>query len=192
MTQRTNKDIRDNYQKYLNFLQGYKECPDRLIYLSGIKGNHQTTRQTIVSVLHEESKVEIKLILESSIKDKRSYKFKLRAEVLTSEPYFRFDSDGPSHFNRSLDVPLAEQKIDTPHFNAFDQNGKSIAYHTETLNIEQEKKAILDDISLGMAHFCDEANLYCNTEHVEVSQFVSGELGIELDNLTPLDGIEYD
>ena len=192
MTQRTNKDIRDNYQKYLEFLQGYKECPFRLIYLSGVKGNHQTTRQTIVDVLHEESKENIKLILEASIRDKRSYKFKLRTEALSPEPYFRFDSDGPSHFNKSLDVPLVEKKIDTPHFNAFDQNGKSIAYRTEALSKEQEKKAILEDISLGMAHFCDEANLYCNTEHVEISQFVSGELGLDIENLTPLDGIEYD
>lgn len=189
---KTNKEVRDNYTKYQTLVSGYKDSSVRVIELTEIRKNHPNIRQRIILVNHEKDADEIKLIVESKIVDKRSYKFKLRAEKFTAEPYFRFDSDGVAHYNKSENVPLAEQKIDTPHFNAFNDKGKSIAYKTEVLKSVKESEAILNDISLGMAHYCDEANVYYQREYIEIAQVPSGELNLVLDNLTPLDGVDYE
>lgn len=190
--ERINKDIRDNYSKFQALTKGYKECSVKVVELSERRKNHPNTRQRIVNVTHEKEPDEIKLIVESKVIDKRSYKFKLQSVNFTAEPYFRFDSDGPSHYNRSLKVPLPDQKVDTPHFNSFDENGKSIAYKTEALNSKENVEAILSDIALGMAHYCDEANIFHQKGYIGVNQISSGELNLDLENMTPLDGAEYD
>lgn len=187
-----NKDIRDNYPKYDELVKGYKESSLKVIELSERRKNHPNTRQRIIEVTHEKHSEEIKLIVESKIEDKQSFKFKLRAEKFTAEPYFRFDSDGPAHYNKSEAIPLAEQKIDTPHFNAYNEKGKGIAYQTNALKSAAESAAILGDISLAMAHYCDEANLYFNKEYVEIAQVPFGEIDLDLDNLSPVDGVEYE
>lgn len=189
---KTNKDIRDNFAKYQELVSGQKESSVKVVELTEKRKNHPNTRQRIVDVVHEKHDDNIKLIVESKVEDKRSFKFKLRAEKFTSEPYFRFDSDGPSHYNKSEALPLAEQKIDTPHFNAYNEKGKGIAYRTNTLNSATESAAILGDISLAMAHYCDEANLYFKKEYVEITQVPSGEMDLDLDNLSPVDGVDYE
>jgi hypothetical protein len=192
MAIRINEKIRDEYQKYKELVKGYKDSSLKVIELSEKRKNHPNTRQRVVEVTHEKQIEEIYLIVESKVEDKRSFKFKLRATNFTREPYFRFDSDGVAHYNKSDAIPLSEQKIDTPHFNAFDENGKSIAYKTEALKSKGNSEAILNDISLGMAHYCDESNLYFGKQHIEIVQTPSGELDLGLDNLTPLDGVDYE
>jgi hypothetical protein len=187
-----NKEIRDNFNKYQDLVKGYKNCSFKMVELSEKRNNHPNTRQRVVNVKHEKFEDDIKLIIESKVEDKRSFKFKLRSSNLTQEPYFRFDSDGVAHYNKSENVPLPEQKIDTPHLNAFNEKGKCIAYKTSALKSQSESEAILNDISLGMAHYCDEANVYFEKEYIEIIQVPSDELDFEFDNLTPVDGVEYE
>ena len=135
----------------------------------------------------------IELIVESKVENKRDFKFKLRAPEYVGVPFFRFDSDGVAHYNRLPDVELPEQKVDTPHFHRYDSEGRNIAYKTESLIIDSEKEALMNDISLSMAHFCDESNTYYNNvKHIEVVQTPPNELDFERVNDNPTEGVDYD
>lgn len=192
MARKVISEIIADYSKYRLLVDGNKDCNMKVIELSRKRGNHPNSLIETINVKHESLVEDIELIVESKIDDKRSFKFKLRARGYMPEPYFRFDSDGRAHYNKSDDTPLEEQKIDTPHFNVYDENGKEYAYHSSALKKKENIEAIINDISLGMAHFCDESNTYFRTEHIEISQNPVGELGLELDNLTSLDGIAYE
>ena len=192
MGSKVNKEIRDNFQKYETLLKGNKNSAIQTITLNDVKQRHPNTRISTTHVQHEQVSENLELIVESKIVDKRSFKFKLRAPEYTGEPFFRFDSDGVAHYNRNPLVPLPEQKIDTPHFNAFDEKGKSIAYKTEPLKNPGQVEALLNDASLCMAHYCDEANVYCNKKYIEIMQTPTGELGFDLENMNPLDGVNYE
>ena len=193
MASRINKEIKANFPKYETLLKGKKNSTDKVITLNKVKKQHQNTLISSTGAKHIDTDEKLELIVESKIEDKRSFKFKLKAPDFSGEPFFRFDSDGASHFNRNPSIPLHEQKIDTPHFNAFNNQGKGIAYRTTALNTPNECEALLNDASLCMAHYCDEANIYYNnTEYIEINQSPSGKFDFNLDNLNPTDGVNYE
>jgi len=109
------------------------------------------------NVQHQTISEGIILLVERSKRDSK-YGIMLRCPSLTNEPFFRFDSDGPAHRNDFPDIPLEEQSVTTPHFNSFQENGKSIAYKNETLKKENEAKSIAEDINFGVSLFCMETN----------------------------------
>lgn len=187
------KEIKENYAKYEELLVNTKNTSTKVIVLDEIKGNHKNTRVKKVDVEHTSISETLELIVESKIENKKDFKFKLRAPEYTGIPFFRFDSDGVAHYNRAPDVELPKQKVDTPHFHKYDEGGRNIAYKTESLEKENEKEALLNDISLCMAHYCDESQTFYNTDkYVEIVQTPPSEMDFDSNNDNPTEGVEYD
>ena len=70
--------------------------------------------------------------------------------------------------------------------------GRNIAYRTIALNDDNERTALLNDIELCMAHFCDESNTYyLNKQHIEIKQVPTGELDFDVNDDNPLSGANY-
>lgn len=189
---KNNKEIKNNYQRYVTLLEGDKFSTTDEVILDQIKANHGNTRKKLVEVQHHSIKEKIELIIESKINDKRDFKFKLRAPELTGEPFFRFDSDGVSHLNSDRSIPLDERKVDTPHFHRFDEEGRNIAYKTESLKIQAEQDALIGDINLCAAHFCDESNTSYNNKYIKVVQTPNTELDFDTEEFNPTNGISYE
>jgi hypothetical protein len=187
------KEIKNDYIKYEELLNGTKNSYIKTIVLDGIKGNHNNTRVKKIELIHSSSHEKIELIVESKIKNKKDFKFKLRAPNYTGIPFFRFDSDGVAHYNRSLNIELKKQKVSTPHFHKFDADGKNIAYKTKSLEKDSECNALLNDINLCIAHYCDESKTYYdNTNHLQIIQTPINELDFEANIDNPTEGVKYD
>lgn len=187
------KEFKEDYAKYEELLAKTKNTFIPRITLDELKRNHQNTRVKIVDVIHVSISEPLELIVESKIENKKDFKFKLRAPEYTGIPFFRFDSDGVSHYNRTPNVELPKQKIDTPHFHKYDCDGRNIAYKTAPLEEEGDKEALLNDISLCMAHYCDESQtFYDNDKYVEIIQTPLTELDFESSNDNPTQGVEYE
>lgn len=186
-------EIKDNFAKYEELLIAIKNTSTRTIILDEIKSNHQNTRIKKVDVSHSTIPDNLELIIESKIENKRDFKFKLRAPKYVGIPFFRFDSDGLAHYNRLPNVELPRQKIGTPHFHRFDANGWNVAYKTEALKNENEREALMNDINLCMAHYCDESQTFYNNDvYIEVIQTPPSELDFDINNDNPTTGVEYD
>ena len=153
---RTNKDIREQFDFFTELLKVNKIALTKKIQLESKKSN---TKWSIgqSNILHETIDDEIIFYIEQSKRDSK-YGIKLRCPSLTQEPFFRFDSDGPAHRNHFPNTPLEDQSVTTPHFNSYNEAGKSIAYKGETLKKENESKIIVDDINFGVSLFCMETN----------------------------------
>lgn len=187
------KEIKENYVKYKELLSKTKNTSMQTITLNEVKGNHQNTRVKKVDVAHTSINEKLELIVESKIENKKDFKFKLRAPEYTGIPFFRFDSDGVAHYNRTPDVELPKQKVDTPHFHKFDSDGRNFAYKTEALMIDAEREALLNDISLCMAHYCDESKTYYkDKKYVEIVQTPQTELDFDSNRDNPTEGVDYD
>lgn len=186
-------EIKDDYSKYQELINGIKNTSVPTITLDKIKGNHRHTRTKNIEVTHNSIADYIELIVESKIANKRDFKFKLRAPEYTGVPFFRFDSDGVSHYNRSENIELPRQKVDTPHFHKFDQNGINVAYKTSSLENEPERRALINDINLCMAHYSDESQTYYNNNnYVEIIQTPLTELDFDSNKDNPTEGVKYE
>ena len=143
-------------------------------------------------VIHEKLiDKELNIIIEQSKRESK-YGIKLRCEKFTNEPFFRFDSDGPSHRNNFPHIPLEEQTITTPHFNTFDNNGKPYAYKNETLKKENEVKEIVQDINFGLSLFCMETNSMLSNGNFPLVYEKICELDFEDINLINYDNINFE
>ena len=186
-------EIKNDYPKYEELLRGIKNASTKTIILDEVKGNHQNTRVKNVDVAHASISDKLELIIESKIENKRDFKFKLRAPKYTANPFFRFDSDGVPHYNRTPNLELPKQKIDTPHFHKYDSRGMNIAYRTKALKENGTREALLNDISLCMAHYSDESQtFYNNDEYIEIIQTPSTEMDFDSNNDNPTEGVKYD
>lgn len=189
---KNNNEIKTHFDKYEKLMGSEKNCEKKIIILDEIKNNHSDTRLKSTRVEHSTIKMEMELLIESKVYDKRSFKFKLRAKDLTVEPFFRFDSDGLAHLNKTPLIPLNELKIDTPHFHKFDNEGRNIAYQTDSLKNATTREILLNDVSLCMAHYCDESKTYYNSEYIEIKQTPTSELDLDTDSFNPLNGVDYE
>lgn len=158
---RTNKDIRDQFDFFKELMSGVKIVLSKTIHLEPKKSNTKwLTGQS--SVQHETINEDISFAVERSKRDSK-YGIKLRCPSLTSEPFFRFDSDGPAHRNDISEIPLEEQSITTPHFNSYKEDGKPIAYKNDTLKNEKKAQIIVEDLNFGVSLFCMESNTKLST-----------------------------
>lgn len=158
---RTNKDIRDQYDLFIELLSNQKTVLSDTIQLAP-KGNNVKWLSGQSNVQHQTINDSISFIVERSKRDSK-YHIKLRCLSLTNEPFFRFDSDGPAHRNFTPDIPLEEQSVTTPHFNTFKEGGESIAYKNLTLKNETEAQIIADDLNFGVSLFCVESKSKLST-----------------------------
>lgn len=187
------KEVKENYSKYEELLGKIKNSTKKTITLDEIKGNHQNTRIKRVDVIHKSITEKIELVIESKIANKKDFKFILRAPNFIDKPFFRFDSDGLAHYNRVPGVELPKQKVDTPHFHKYDSEGRNIAYKTIPLSKDNERDALLNDICLCMAHYCDESKTFYNdSNYVEIIQTPLNELDFESNRDNPTEGVDYE
>lgn len=154
---RTNKDIRDQFDYFTELLSANKIALNKTIQIAPKRSNVKWLVGKS-SILHETINDDIDLIVEQSKRDSK-YGLKLRCPSLSEEPFFRFDSDGPAHRNHFPDIPLEDQSVTTPHFNSYNAAGKLIAYKNETLESEIESQIIAEDINFGISLFCMETNI---------------------------------
>ena len=157
--QRVNKSIRDNYEKYCLLISGEKKIMHSPIVLDCTKQSRADIKEKSVGVKHSLIPDNIDFEIENKKNDAGVFKFRLVCKELCQQPFFRYDSTGPTHKNSNLNVPIYEQQVMTPHFHKYTEDGKEIAYKTNILKEPSQVKA-LEDISLCIAHFCHEAKVY--------------------------------
>lgn len=174
---RTNKDIRDQFDYFTELLSVNKIALSKIIQLAPKRSNAKWFLGQS-NIQHETISDDIILVVEQSKRDSK-YGLKLRCPSLSEEPFFRFDSDGPAHRNYLPDIPLEEQSVTTPHFNSYNSAGKSIAYKNDTLKKETEAQIIVEDINFGVSLFCMETNTKLTTGEFPI--VVDKEPEIEFD-----------
>lgn len=130
-------------------------------------------------------------MVEQSKRDNK-YGIKLRCANFLKQPFFRFDSDGPAHRNENPEIPLEEQSIKTPHFNTFNEIGKSIAYQNEVLKNGKEAQIIANDINFGISLFCTETNSKLKDSNFPSVSLLMPELEFSGNNNTNFDNINFE
>ncbi|TCK67207.1 hypothetical protein DFQ05_0980 [Winogradskyella wandonensis] len=184
-----NLDVRDNYEYFEELTYSEKNIKDNPIILEPKRNNRDWLKQS-TKVDHSTIEENIKLIIEKKL-SLYKYGIKLHCPSFTEKPYFRFDSDGPAHRNKT-DQPLNEQLITTPHFNSFDKKGQEFAYKSDVLKSEEDAKAIVENLDFGISHFFQETNLKLNNgeefPEIKVTEPELFEIEPEID---PLNGIEF-
>ena len=152
-----NNEIKEQFDFFMELRNGKKIITTNPIYLKP-KRNHLFSVYGSSEVSHESIEDEVSLLIEKSKRNKR-YGIKLRCKSLSQEPFIRFDSDGPAHRNDDPGKSIFENKIDTPHFNTYNELGQAVAYKTPQLLDPSESVAIVNDVNFGLAHFCHETNM---------------------------------
>lgn len=113
----------------------------------------------------------------------------MKCPPFCEKPLFRYDSSGPSHRNSNFQIPINEQKVPTPHFHKYWSDGKEIAYKTEALKDEVQRKA-LEDISICIYHFMQEANIEYENFQLNSSPGIL-PFDKEAENSDPLENITF-
>ncbi len=187
---KTNKEIKDQFEFFTELVNDEKTVLTETIQLESKRNNaYWLTGQS--NVQHKTITEDIALLIERSKRDTK-YGIKLRCPALTEEPFFRFDSDGPAHRNDFPDIPLEEQSVTTPHFNSFQENGKSIAYKNDTLKNENEAKSIAEDINFGISLFCMETNSRLEDGDFPTVVDKAPEIELDFDQNTNFDNISFE
>jgi hypothetical protein len=183
-----NKEIKDNYEFYQELLSQKKHLKQRVLLLE-VKKNNINWMKSDCNVYHTTIEEDIFLMVESSKRVLTHYGFKLQCKSLCEEPFFRFDSDGPSHRNKK--GGLNEQKISTPHFNSYDEKGYPVAYKTEVLKNNKNAESIVGDINFGLSHFCQESNLSLEDDNFPEIKEHELTLFNEAKEYDPLKGVDF-
>ena len=188
---RTNKDIRDQFDFFTELLTENKTVLSSIIQLNSKKSNIKwLTGQSTVQ--HQTISDNIVFFVERSKRDAK-YGIKLRCSSLTQDPFFRFDSDGPAHRNDFPDIPLEDQTVKTPHFNTYKANGKPFAYQNPTLKNINEAIAIGRDINFGVSLFCMETKSMLSNGSFPTIIDKAPELDFEDNsNITNFDQINFE
>jgi hypothetical protein len=181
-------EIREQYSFYNQLLKERKSIFEEVIEIKE-RGNRGGFLENETAVKHISLSDDITFIAAVNIKNYKSFRFKLRCKKLSGTPFFRFDSDGTAHRNYDESTPLGFQSISTPHFHHFSEKGECLAYKTDKLLNPAEAKA-LEDISLCVAHFCDESNLKLKESDYPDIQIVYG-LGFKAYDSDPLENIQF-
>lgn len=182
---------KDKYGKSVVLLEGKKHIREHVIRVDKTKKNQ------INFIVNEEANLEhisepeeLYFQVEVRKDNFKSFKFKITCRELHQSPFFRFDSDGDSHRNYDDSTPLKEQKVETPHFHKFDENGVLIAYQTELLKKESERKA-LEDINFCACYFFQESNTNLNEHEYPEIKIFPDLLDLEMTDEDPNAGVNF-
>jgi hypothetical protein len=183
--------IRDNYTLYSDLLYNRKSTDEKKIDISTVKQNHRNLLMSDgVLLKHITLTEEIIFDSEVKIRNYRDFKFKITCRSLYKGPFFRYDSDGPTHQNYDESIPLKEQSITTPHFHNFNDKGIEIAYKTDQL-LNDASRVALEDINLCVAHFCHEGNIRVGESDFPSISILSKTLGLPLVEGDPNSGVNF-
>lgn len=187
---RINTEIRDQFTFFNELLSELKIVSDSNIRLKA-KANNPYWLIGSSTISHNTINEDIVLIVERSQRE-RKYGIKLRCKTLSSEPFFRFDSDGPAHRNDDPLIPLENQLITTPHFNTYNERGKGFAYKNEVLNREKDSKIIIADINFGISLFCVESNCQLSNDSFPNVIDIAPEIDFALEPIINYDYINFE
>jgi hypothetical protein len=185
-----NHDIRNEFEFFQELLSEEKKVQSQTILLEA-KSSNKHWLHGRSSVVHKTIEDSLSLIIERSNREGK-YGIKLRCKNLSGEPFIRFDSDGPAHRNTDPAVPLEDQVISTPHFNTFDNLGRSIAYKSESLKKQEEADAISNDINFGVTHFCIETNTSLDNGNYPAIVDKSPEIEFEKELAFQFKGVNFE
>lgn len=156
--QRVNKIIRDNYPKYCSLIDEEKILAKSKMALDEEKASRPDIKEKSMPAYSENISEDLTFTVQQKKNEDTDFKFILRCRPFCEQPFFRYDSNGPSHRNSNLPIPIDKQQVPTPHFHRFHADGKEIAYKTDILKNEEQARA-LEDISICVFHFLQEAHV---------------------------------
>lgn len=145
---------------------GHKIPQEKILFLEETKS---AWLNSDCDLFHKDSPEENVFLKVTKRKINAGYRIMLFCKDFMPLPYFKFDSDGPSHRNPPNGNGLKGEAIDTPHFNTYDQNGISIAIQYEEL--VENAKSITSDVGIGLPFFCKISNCVLddgNYPHIEI------------------------
>ncbi len=169
MSRKYNAKIKLYYPIYSGLVEKEKEIAEKVIVLLPKQGHHW--KENKVNIIHD-SDDEIEFCASKKNGDHK-YGLKLFMKDFNAEPVYYFDSDGPAHYTtNSSNIRLA--RIDTPHINYYDENGRKQAIQTDYIKENQEK--LEKDINFGMSYFCVEANINSEQDVPVIGQYEQTEI----------------
>lgn len=182
-------EIRENYLFYNALLKERKSIFQEVIEISEV-GNNANFLETSKEVKHVSLSKQIIFIVTVKCNNYKHFQFKLRCKDLSQRPFFRYDSDGGAHRNYDENIPFTYQQITTPHFNYYNKNGLNIAYKTDQLKNEKERKA-LEDINFCIAHYCNEANIRLKENDFPEISILPSTLKLEVVQEDPNSNVKF-
>ncbi|MFC5411319.1 hypothetical protein ACFPMF_18500 [Larkinella bovis] len=149
--------IRSKYDLYRKLLREHKYVLRDTVDVVKIDRNSPFLEGKAI-VSHCDLDAEITLAVRVKANDHDFFRFELQCEDLSEEPFFQFHSDGCAHRNADEAIPLANQRVTTPHFNHFSAQGAAVTYKMVLQPGEKEPNTV-EDINRSLVYFCQEARL---------------------------------
>ncbi len=97
--------------------------------------------------------------------------------------------DGNAHCNPEDGSGLSKRQVLTPHFHRINDAGVEVAYRSDLLNRPSDANRIVDDCTLGLEHFCQEARLACSQQAYPDLIIKQGVMDLSSDD--PLNGVSF-
>lgn len=167
--------IRSKYGFYRKLLREHKYVLRDTVDVVKINGQ-PTFLEGKVAVSHSDLDAEITLSVRVKSNDHDFFRFELRCAELSEEPFFQFNSDGCTHRNADETVPLAQQRVTTPHFNQYNQQGANVTYKMEEAT---------EDINRSMLYFCQEAKLNLRDDEIPLIRILPNALPLHVTQKDP-------
>ncbi|MCW4469124.1 hypothetical protein OGH69_09125 [Flavobacterium sp. MFBS3-15] len=181
--------IAENYDFYTKLVDERKSIFSEIIEVNSV-GNNANTLETIEKISHPITTDDLTFTINVKLKNYNFFQFKLRYEKFCPQHFFRFDSDGDTHRNKVEGIPFEDQKVPTPHFHKYHESGIEIAYQTDSLLDENERKA-LTDINLCLKHFFHESNMRLRDDDFSEVQLMTNTLGLNISSEDPNENITF-
>lgn len=178
------KKFKEDYSTYKILLNDRKSIFESVIDISKV-GNNANTLEKIEDIEHVTLKKNIDLIVNVKVNNTKFFQFKLKCKEYCNVPFFRFDSDGDSHRNYlENSTKLDAQKVDTPHFHKYNEEGLNIAYRTPQIENNEQRKA-LEDINFCVFHFFKESNIGLPNDELPIINIKQGSIDLDFSNEDP-------
>ncbi|MDI9870556.1 hypothetical protein [Flectobacillus roseus] len=169
------QSISKDFNSYKLLLSELKEFEEEVITLEQPGNNAKYIKgksKGIHTILGDE------ILLEAELKASNytSIRLKLfsKERIVEGVPFFRFESDGPAHFNN---IPGSDlQLVQTPHFHKYESCGQYIAYRPNGLSDDNTAIQVLTDIDSAITVFCQESNLKTTKNNELVVNILPSEL----------------
>lgn len=149
--------IRSKYGFYRKLIREHKYILRDTVDVVKIN-NHSPFLEGKAFVSHSDLDAEITLAVRVKANDHDFFRFELRCQELSEEPFFQFFSDGCCHRNADEAIPLADQRVTTPHFNQYNQQGANVTYKLAELESDTASDTPTT-INRSLLYFCREARL---------------------------------
>jgi hypothetical protein len=167
--------IRSKYGFYRKLLREHKYVLRDTVDIVKIPGN-STFLEGKIAVSHIDLDAEITLSVRVKTNDHDFFRFELQCNELSEEPFFHFHSDGCTHRNADESIPLAQQRVTTPHFSHYNQQGSNFTYKLEEAT---------EDITASMAYFCQEAKLNLRDDEFPIIRVLPNALPLHVTQKDP-------